>query len=70
MERSRFIAWGGPTDPISGQLTRASKSRAPAKKSLRTRRASTPEPVCRALGGSATRGAPWLAEGMGAVSAR
>lgn len=70
MNRSRSFARGGPIHPISGTLTGSEQRRAPAKKSLRTRRAFTLETLCSGAESATTRGAPWLADAMGAGSAR
>ena len=70
MNRSRSFAWGGPANPISGTLTGSEQRRAPAQKSLRSRRAFVLETLCRRAEGTTTRGTPWLNVVMGAVSAR
>ncbi len=66
MRRSQSLARGGPTHPISGTLSGSEQRRALAEKSLQTRRAFTLKTFCRGAERARTRGAPWLADVMGA----
>lgn len=70
MQRSRSFARGGPVNSVSGTLIQAEQHRAPAKKSLQTRRASNVAILCRGDEDATPRGDTWLAEVMEAVSAR